>query len=44
MSATDISEVIKNSVDSTEAEDGLYGGSIVLLVSLYDDLLEKRRG
>ena len=44
MTATDISELIKRSVDSSEAEEGLYGGSIVLLVALYDDLLEKRKG
>ena len=44
MTATDISELIKRSVDSSEAEEGLYGGSIVVLVALYDDLLEKRKG
>ena len=32
------------SVDSSQAEEGLYGGSIVTLVALYDDLLEKRKG
>ena len=43
LTATDISQVIKESVESSD-EEGLYGGSIVLLVSLYDDLLRKREG